>query len=190
MPNPYNHFLKLELNDADIKQLKDAFYGKKPQEMDNHLLELELNNEDLSELEQAFYSKKSQDAVPAEPLNKNKSLQIPEDGSKPSLKKRKNFFGSEQNKQMKKYMFKIDLDIKTNQDDIEEKNKEDNTVSTDQNMFRLDVKTGNVTQYHQRTKSRGPQHRYIFKFNSNTGKLTNPQEEQEDSSFSVSKPSK
>ncbi|MCW8407863.1 hypothetical protein OQJ13_02630 [Legionella sp. PATHC035] len=60
MPNPYSHFLKLELNEADLKQLKDAFYGKKPQTEDASLLKLELNEADLKQLEDAYYGKKPQ----------------------------------------------------------------------------------------------------------------------------------
>ncbi|KTC79943.1 hypothetical protein [Legionella cherrii] len=60
MPNPYSHFLKLELNEADLKQLEDAYYGKKPQTGDSSFLKLELNEEDLKQLEDAFYSKDSQ----------------------------------------------------------------------------------------------------------------------------------
>ena len=189
MPNPYHHFLNLELNEENLKQLEDAFYGKKPQETDDSFLKLELNSEDLSELEDAFYGKKSQGADPEEHLKKRKidPIKKPEDDSQPSLKKRKNFYGSEQYKQMQKYMFKFDLDLELNKDDFEKNNKAGQQVSANQNMFLLNSKTGDVTQL-QNNRSKGPQHRYIFRFNSNTGKLTEPKEEQDQPSFSVGKP--
>ncbi|WP_454780541.1 hypothetical protein [Legionella sp. WA2022007384] len=253
MPNPYHHFLKLELNDEDLNQLKDAFYGKKPQKTDDSFLKLELNSEDLSELEDAFYGKKSQEMDPAEHLIKRKidSIKKPEDESQPSLKKRKNFYfyepdqytqmqqnmfnleldininqedfeiknkeekqvfadqnmfllnsktgkvtqyprrsgskGPQPHKQMQQYMFELDVDIEANQKDVQTKNTEDKQISVDKNMFLWDSKTGNVIPP-QHNNSKGPQHRYIFRLNSKTGKLTEPKEEQEQTSFSVNKP--
>ncbi|MCW8444383.1 hypothetical protein OQJ05_10010 [Fluoribacter gormanii] len=190
MPNPYNHFLKLDLDDTDLKQLKDAFYGKMPQETDDSLLKLELNNEDFRKLEDAFYGKQPPETEPENHLKKRKkdSIEQSEDDTQLSLKKRKNFPRSEQYRQMKKYMFKLDLDIETHQEDFDKKNKEDKPVSAAQNMFFLDSKTGNVMKQLQSKKSKGPQHRYIFRFNTHTGKLTEPKEEQDQPSFSVNKP--
>lgn len=233
MLNPYAHFLKLELNEEDLKQLEDAYYGKKPQTMGSPFLELELNDEDLKQLEDAFYSKDSQETtsffnlghsvgdeqqkyrkasqeIEVEDSLKKRKRELAknqEDNNHPPLKQKSYWLPVDHKKRMTENMFKLkqtadnQLCLKAKKETPPwaehsfkfELKKDNQRFEKEESQPAKDEKIIFVSHQEQARKRRpqktGPQHRFMFHLNTNTGKLIEPQKEEQDQpSFTGGKP--